>query len=98
MLWVLPRVDPLTRVAAATALPVVLGGRPFDAEARWYVDVDNRGGARLAAEHLLRSGRRRLATIAGPDDLQASVDRHRGFADALAVERLPTDWVEHADF
>ena len=98
MLMALRRDDPLNRVAAATDLPVVLGGRPLDAEARWYVDVDNRGGARLAAEHLLRSGRRRLATIAGPDDLHASVARHQGFADAMAVERLPTDWVEHADF
>jgi DNA-binding LacI/PurR family transcriptional regulator len=98
MLMALKRDDPLNRVAAATDLPVVLGGRPLDAEARWYVDVDNRGGARLAAEHLLRSGRRRLATIAGPDDLHASVARLQGFADALAVERLPTDWVEHADF
>ena len=98
MLMALRKDDPLNRVAAATDLPVVLGGRPLDAEARWYVDVDNRGGARLAAEHLLRSGRRRLATIAGPDDLHASVARLQGFADALAVERLPSDWVEHADF
>lgn len=90
--------DPLNRVAAATDLPVVLGGRPLDAEARWYVDVDNRGGARLAAEHLLRSGRRRLATIAGPADLYASVARCQGFADALAGQGLPSDWVEHADF
>ncbi|WP_291795668.1 LacI family DNA-binding transcriptional regulator [Cellulomonas sp.] len=98
MLMALRRDDPLNRVAAATDLPVVFGGRPLNAEARWYVDVDNRGGARLAAEHLLRSGRRRLATIAGPADLQASVARYQGFADALAVEQLPSDWLEHADF
>jgi DNA-binding LacI/PurR family transcriptional regulator len=98
MLMALRKDDPLNRVAAATDLPVVFGGRPLGAEARWFVDVDNRGGARLAAEHLLRSGRRRLATIAGPADLQASVARYQGFADALAVEQLPSDWVEHADF
>ena len=98
MLMALRGDDPLNRIAAATDLPVVIGGRLLNAEARWYVDVDNRGGARLAAEHLLRSGRRRLATIAGPADLQASVARYQGFADALAVEQLPWDWVEHADF
>lgn len=98
MLMALRRDDPLNRVAAATDLPLVLGGRPFHAEARWYVDVDNRGGARLAAEHLLRSGRRRLAMIAGPADLQASVARYQGFADALAAEQVPSGWVEHADF
>lgn len=98
MLMALREDDPLNRVAAATDLPVVIGGRPFDAEARWYVDVDNRGGARLATEHLLRSGRRRLATIAGPVDLQASVARYQGFVDALTAEQLPSDRVEHADF
>jgi len=98
MLMALRRDDPLNRVAAATDLPVVLGGRPFDAEARWYVDVDNRGGARLATEHLLRSGRRRLAMISGPADLQASVARNQGFADALAIEQLPSNRVEYADF
>ena len=89
MLMALHRDDPLNRVAAATDLPVVLGGRPFNAEARWYVDVDNRGGARLATEHLLGSGRRRLAMISGPADLQVSVARNQGFADALAIEQLP---------
>jgi len=98
MLMALRKDDPLSRLAAQTDVPVVLGGRSLDAEARWYVDVDNRGGARLAAEHLLRSGRRHLAAIVGPVDLHASVARHRGFADAVAAERLPSDWVEHADF
>ena len=89
MLMALHRDDPLNRVAAATDLPVVVGGRPFNAEARYYVDVDNRGGARLATEHLLGSGRRRLAMISGPADLQVSVARNQGFADALAREHLP---------
>jgi DNA-binding LacI/PurR family transcriptional regulator len=62
------------------------------------VDVDNRGGARTATEHLLRSGRRRIATIGGPTDLQAAVARYQGFADAMAVGRLDADIVEHADF
>lgn len=98
MLMALRGDDPLNRVAAATDLPVVIGGRLLGRAARWYVDVDNRGGARLATEHLLRSGRRRLATIAGPPDLHASVARHQGFVDAMAVEGLPSDRVEHADF
>ncbi|WP_277207519.1 LacI family DNA-binding transcriptional regulator [Isoptericola croceus] len=98
MLMALRGDDPLNRVAAATELPVVLGGRPLNGEARWYVDVDNRGGARLAVEHLLSSGCRRIAMISGPTDLQASVARYQGFADAMAVGGLPADWVEQADF
>ncbi|MBD8057541.1 LacI family DNA-binding transcriptional regulator [Cellulomonas sp. JH27-2] len=98
MLMALRRDDPLAEVAASTDLPVVIGGRPLDGQARWYVDVDNRGGARQAAEHLLASGRTRLATIVGPDDLQASVARHQGFTDALVTAGLPTDRVQRADF
>ena len=98
MLMALRKDDPLIKVASATELPVVLGGRPLDAEARWYVDVDNRGGARLATEHLLRSGRRHLATIAGPADLQSSVARRQGFVDAVAAAQLDSDRIEHADF
>lgn len=98
MLMALRGDDPLNRVAAATELPVVIGGRPLNGEPRWYVDVDNQGGARRAAEHLLDSGRRRVGMISGPMDLEASVARYRGYADAMALERLPSDWVEHADF
>ncbi|MFI2363012.1 LacI family DNA-binding transcriptional regulator [Promicromonospora sp. NPDC019610] len=98
MLMALRGDDPLNRLVAASELPVVLGGRPLRGEARWYVDVDNRGGARLATEHLLGSGRRRIATITGPMDLQASVARHDGFVDAMAVAGHGSDLVEHADF
>lgn len=98
MLMALRGDDPLNRVAAATNLPVVVGGRPLTGEPRWFVDVDNRGGARLGTEHLLTSGCRRIATITGPMDVQASVARLQGFADALAVHGLPADRVEHADF
>ena len=98
MLMALRGDDPLNRLVAATELPVVVGGRPLHGEARWYVDVDNRGGARLAVEHLLGSGRTRIATITGPMDLQASVARYDGFVDAMAVARRRSDLVEHADF
>jgi DNA-binding LacI/PurR family transcriptional regulator len=98
MLMALRGDDPLNRVAAATDLPVVFGGRPLTGEPRWYVDMDNRGGARMATEHLLGSGRWRIATVTGPMDLEAAVARYRGFVDAMAVEGLRSDWVEHADF
>ncbi len=90
--------DPLLKVTAATDIPVVFCGRPLTEEPRWYVDADNRGGARKATEHLLKSGRRRIATITGPMDLEASVARYRGFADAMAVHGLASDWAQEADF
>jgi DNA-binding LacI/PurR family transcriptional regulator len=39
--------DPLYHLAGKLELPVVYGGRPLNAEPAWYVDADNRGGARL---------------------------------------------------
>lgn len=98
MLMALSGDDPLNRVAETTDLPVVFCGRPLSGEPRWYVDADNRGGARRATEHLLSSGRTRVATITGPMDLEASVARYQGFADAMAMVGLSSDWAEQADF
>lgn len=98
MVMGLRRDEQLGRVAEATDLPVVFCGRPLAREPRWYVDVDNRGGARAAVEHLLASGRSRVAVITGPLDLEASVARLGGYTDALAVAGLSADRVEHGDF
>lgn len=98
MLMALRGDDPLNRVAETTGLPVVYCGRPMIGEPRWYVDADNRGGARQGTEHLLATGRRRIAAITGPMDQEAAVARHRGFTDAMAVAGLSVDRVAHADF
>lgn len=90
--------DPLVRVADNSAVPVVFGGRPLHGRAEHYIDVDNRGGARRAVEHLVAAGRRRIAEISGPMGLEASVARHRGFTDALTVAGLRADLVEESDF
>ena len=81
-------------------LPVVFGGRPEAGISSdpYYVDVDNVAGGRLATEHLLGLGRRRLATIAGPPDMTAGVDRLIGFRDALGDAGLSSDDVEYGHF
>ena len=56
-----------------------------------YVDVDNVGGARSAVEHLIAMGRRRIATITGPLDMGAGVDRLQGYHDALLKAGLNGD-------
>jgi DNA-binding LacI/PurR family transcriptional regulator len=90
--------DPLYRLTEQLGLPVVVGGRPLHGEPAWYVDADNRGGARLATEHLIATGRRRIATIAGQLDTRAGVDRLRGFQETAALAGLDTTWVEEGDF
>jgi DNA-binding LacI/PurR family transcriptional regulator len=77
--------DPLPGQLIRTGIPTVLGSRPMTPiDGATYVDVDSEGGARAVAGHLLSSGRSRVATIAGPQDMAAAVDRLRGFRAALA--------------
>lgn len=90
--------DPLYHLAQSLELPVVLGGRPLRGEAMWYVDADNRGGARLATEHLIDTGRRRIAAITGRQDTNVSVARHQGYREAMAVAGLESPGTEPADF
>ncbi|MFC5183421.1 LacI family DNA-binding transcriptional regulator [Actinomadura harenae] len=89
--------DPLPGRLEASGVPTVLGGRPPGIEPVSYVDVDNRSGARQAVEHLVERGRRRIATIAGPQDMGVGIDRLTGYRAALAEAGLP-ELVAHGDF
>jgi DNA-binding LacI/PurR family transcriptional regulator len=92
--------DPLPEFLESRGLPAVLGGRPAGTEPTSYVDVDNAAGAVLAVEHLVRSGRRRIATIGGPLDMSAGVGRLEGYRLALAAAGLAGDegLVAYGDF
>lgn len=93
--------DDRSYVALSRTLPVVFGGRPErhdDGPDPVYVDVDNTAAARSVTELLIASGRRRIATVAGPTNMTAGLDRLSGFTAALRDAGLPTDLVEHGDF
>jgi DNA-binding LacI/PurR family transcriptional regulator len=67
-------------------IPVVLIGRPLDegdGGGTSYVDADNVGGAKMAVQYLLKTGRATVATIAGPPDMAPGVDRLRGYRVAM---------------
>lgn len=98
MLLALRENDPLAKVAEAGGVPVVHGGRPLERAPRWYVDADNRGGARQAVEYLISTGRRAIATVTGPQDMHAGVSRYLGFREAVALAGLKDHRVAHADF
>lgn len=98
MLLALHGEDPLYQLAQRLELPTVLGGRPLHGEPSFYVDADNRGGARVATEHLVASGRRRIAAITGRQDTQVGVARHQGYREAMAVAGLENSRTELSDF
>jgi DNA-binding LacI/PurR family transcriptional regulator len=84
--------DPLPRNLVRQGLPVVTGGRPLNGDTGIpCVDVDNRGGGRTAVEHLINTGRRRIAHITGPLDMAPGIDRLAGYRDGLIGAGLPTD-------
>ena len=91
--------DPLPESLRTHGIPLVVGGRPPGAGSP-YVDVDNRAGAAMAVQHLLDAGGRQVATIAGPQDMAAGVDRLAGYRDRLAAAGRPAGeaLVEIADF
>jgi DNA-binding LacI/PurR family transcriptional regulator len=73
----------------AIGIPIVFVGRPVSvAGTLSYVDADNRAGGAQAARHLIASGRKVVATIAGPPDMAPGVDRLRGYRDAMANARM----------
>ncbi|HET6215289.1 MAG TPA: LacI family DNA-binding transcriptional regulator [Micromonosporaceae bacterium] len=97
--------DPLPALLAERGLPAVLGGRPArmlrgDAQLGSYVDVDNAGGARLAVAHLVGIGRRRVATIAGPQDMGVGLARLTGYREAMAAAGVEAteDLIGYGDF
>ncbi|MFG2986877.1 LacI family DNA-binding transcriptional regulator [Streptomyces sp. NPDC048258] len=98
MLMALRGDDPLGRLGEEVDLPVVFGGLPLTGEPTWYVDADNRGGARLAAEHFARTGRRRPVMITGQVDARAAVAREQGFTEGLVLSGLPLLGVEPGQF
>ena len=90
--------DPLPAAMREAGVPIVIGGRPMPpTPAVPYVDNDNVGGGRLAADHLLAIGRRVIGTVTGPLDMSAGVDRLAGFSSVLGAA-LPPERVESADF
>lgn len=98
MLLALREHDPLSKVAEEGGVPVVHGGRSLDRSPQWYVDADNRGGARQAVEYLISTGRRRIATVTGPLDMHVGVSRYLGFREAVALAGLTDERVAHGDF
>jgi len=67
--------------------PYVLVGRDSENSAH-FVDIDNRRAARIATQHLIDHGYRRILHLSGPSDLVTANDRIAGFYDAIADSQI----------
>lgn len=75
--------DPVIEHLRQANMPFVVVGRPDDGSASYSVDADNRGGAKIAAKHLVSCGRTRIGIITPPSNTTAGLDRRLGFLEGL---------------
>jgi LacI family transcriptional regulator len=83
--------DPILEALTKSNLPFLLIGRHPSRNDLNYLDADNLHGARDAVNHLLRLGRRRVATITGPSNMIAGADRREGYEIALRDRGITPD-------
>ncbi|HEV2528799.1 MAG TPA: LacI family DNA-binding transcriptional regulator [Thermomicrobiales bacterium] len=75
----------------ARGLPVVVAGGQLPGSGVSSVGSDNATGIRLAVEHLVALGHRRIALVNGPNDTHTSIEKMYGYLWALAQAGIPFD-------
>jgi len=79
-------------------VPIVTLGTPLGLEGKVSsASADDHLGGRMATEHLLRLGRRRIATITGPMDTPGGTLRLQGYREALG-DAYDESLVVHGDY
>lgn len=74
-----------------SGLPIVLAVRNLPGAKVSSLLSDNYAGAKLAVQHLIELGHRRIAFIGGFPDTHVFTERTQGYLDAMANWRLPVD-------
>jgi LacI family transcriptional regulator len=82
---------PLLAEASRAEIPVVLINRLAQDYSFPSVTVDNERGVRMAVSHLAGLGHRRIAHIAGPQEMSTGLSRYRGFVTAMESSGLQVD-------
>lgn len=82
--------DPFLPKIIERQMPFVLIGRPEEPKDVPFIDTDNLNGGRIATEHLIELGYRRIATIASKHN-PAGDDRYLGYQQVLAEHGIALD-------
>jgi LacI family transcriptional regulator len=91
--------DDLIKSIRECDVPVVVAGNVPASAGVDTVRANSPKGMRLAVEHLLAKGRRRIAFVNGPVDTVPGAARAKGFADAMKANKLKSvAEVEAVDF
>ncbi len=72
-------------------IPFVVAGRVMDPIEVNYVDIDNEAAAFNIVMHLLHLGYKRIASITGPLNTTAGMDRYHGYLKALQSRDITTN-------
>jgi LacI family transcriptional regulator len=81
--------DPVVGHCLAAGIPVVLVNRTDSGRKLSAVVTDDEAGMRLAVEHLVGLGHRRIGHIAGPQEVSTGALRRAGFKGAASGAGLP---------
>lgn len=85
------RADHVVEECEADGIPFVLINRTVDGEGIYSVTNDDFAGVKMAVNHLADLGHKRIAHLAGPQDLSTGIDRCRGYVAALKARGLEAD-------
>jgi LacI family transcriptional regulator len=80
--------NPLLHEAVRAGVPVVLMNRIAEDYSFPAVTVDNERGVKMVISHLTSLGHRKIACIAGPQDVSTGLARYRGFQSGMAAAGL----------
>ncbi len=83
--------SPVLAEAAAAGIPAVLVNRSAEGYGFPSVSVDNERGMAMSVAYLASLGHRKIAHIAGPQDISTGLSRYKGFVAAMAAHELPVD-------
>jgi len=80
--------------------PLVLFDRTINSISAPRVRLDNVEGGRIATQHLIDQGYKRIALLAGPENLNISNERMEGFLQTLKQNKFKVDknLIIHCDF